>query len=109
MQGTKAGRSLAPFPIGPACGGGLHGPKLLVRRLIPGSTSGSIALVRDLQLDLGRVCQVNSPTGPASRPQEVCHIRTGPPHYLRSKRSMSFHATRSETFSGYTFFDVSQS
>ncbi len=29
--------------------------------------------------------------------------------YLRSKRSMSFHATNSETFSGYTFCDVSQS
>lgn len=29
------------------------------------------------------------------------------PFYLRSNRSTSFHATRSETFSGYTFFDVS--
>ncbi len=31
----------------------------------------------------------------------------GRPHYLRSKRNMSFHATRSATFSGYTFFEVS--
>lgn len=29
--------------------------------------------------------------------------------YVRSKRSMSFHATSSETFAGYTYLYVSQS
>lgn len=31
----------------------------------------------------------------------------GQPPYVRSKRSMSFHATNSHAFSGYTFFEVS--
>ena len=70
----------------------MHDPKVFVDRY-PKSTIGGNVRVPDIYWTVTGFAPC--PTDPASRP-----------NYLRSNRSISLHATRSETFSGYTFFEV---